>query len=190
MAFEGKRSADNFCQSLLGLTFSKPSWMSVALWARGTRSIKMSEMSRRMARVVSSTRKAKRNVQIGSTMLQRGSSCTVQSCEFHAFHIPYFFCHVLMPVASCWLAKLQRADLLDPDNSPCHCNSQTLDEVSNNMKHCPVQVYVPGSLTWMANEDKDSRNLLTSESCRQNILILDEDRKCIAYTGAIPVIHG
>ena len=38
--------------------------------------MRMSEMSRRMARVVSSTRKAKRKVQMGSTMFQRGSSCS------------------------------------------------------------------------------------------------------------------
>ena len=52
--------------------------MSVALWARGTRSMRMSEMSRRMALVVSSTRKANRNVQMGSTMFQRGSSCRLK----------------------------------------------------------------------------------------------------------------
>ena len=52
--------------------------MSVALWARGTRSMRISEISRRMARVVSSTRKANKNVQMGSTMFQRGSSCRLQ----------------------------------------------------------------------------------------------------------------
>lgn len=50
--------------------------MSCALCLRGTRSMRMSEMSRRMARVVSRTRKANKKVQMGSTMFQRGSFYT------------------------------------------------------------------------------------------------------------------
>lgn len=44
---------------------------------RGTRSMRTSAMSRRMARVVHSTKAAKRKVQMGSAMYQRGSSCVV-----------------------------------------------------------------------------------------------------------------
>lgn len=49
--------------------------MACGFWLRGTRSIKMSLMSRRMARVVSSTSAAKTKVQMGSAIDHRGSSC-------------------------------------------------------------------------------------------------------------------
>ena len=49
--------------------------MTSALCARGTLSMRMSLMSRRMLKVVMMTRPAKRNVQMGSASAQRGSSC-------------------------------------------------------------------------------------------------------------------
>jgi len=49
--------------------------MAAELCARGTRSMSTSLMSRRMARVVSSTSTANRNVQIGSASAHRGSPC-------------------------------------------------------------------------------------------------------------------
>ena len=43
-------------------------------------------MSRRMARVVSSTRPAKTKVQMGSATAQRGSSCAPQHFKYILFH--------------------------------------------------------------------------------------------------------
>lgn len=48
--------------------------LSMSIW-RGTRSIKMSQISRRMAFVVSSTKMAKKKVQMGSASSHLGSPC-------------------------------------------------------------------------------------------------------------------
>ena len=57
-------------------TACRPAWMVAAFWERGTRSMRMSAMSRRIARVVSSTSPANTNVQMGSAIAHRGSCCS------------------------------------------------------------------------------------------------------------------
>ena len=73
-----------------------------AFWLRGTRSMRMSLMSRRIARVVSRTSPAKTNVQIGSAIENRGSSCTGD----HRLTCTATFCQ-LPCLASSALAQLQ-----------------------------------------------------------------------------------
>ena len=71
--------------SSTGLTANRAAVMVSAFWLRGTRSMRMSLMSRRMARVVSSTSAANTKVQMGSASDHRGSSCKAAQQD----HISY-----------------------------------------------------------------------------------------------------
>ena len=125
--------------------------MVAASWPRGTRSIRMSEMSRRMARVVSSTRTAKRKVQMGSAMLQRGSSCKDFWCSVRH--------HPLLAAPVSHTGSNRREHLFPPDEGPRDGHTNALDQVTDHMQHRAVEVDVLGLLLFFWTGHWEAVNL-------------------------------